>query len=279
MRVAISGDEGFIAHYLKEELGDDCQLLTSDIIEDDNMLPAVLASCNTIVHFNGHSPDQNLDRSDHEVLRLIRDKARIILKSVRNHQGVHLILVGSLRVHPNPRREEEYYSSESPLSPRDIAAEGQLWVEESALEYAMDSHPVSIIRTANVQGISQEDGKGHGVVHHLCRESMFGFFNVPGTGEEVKDMIHVSDLAKMISFIVQNPPPTREAVAIGRGQGVRMSELAEIVSQATGASPHYNSQPGEEVWGIVDGWEMGQRIQIQPDITVQDIIEEALANQ
>lgn len=277
MRVAITGDEGFIAHYLKEQLGDDCQVLTNEILEDDNLLPAVLASCNAIIHLNGHSPDQTLGRADQEVLRLMRDKARRILKNVRAHQGIHLILVGSLRVHPNPRRDDDYYSSNSPLSPRDIAAEGQLWVEESALEHALDTHPVSIVRTANVQGISP-DGDGHGVIHHFCREASFGFFNVPGTGEEVKDMIHVSDLARAVQFVLENPPPTRESIAVGRGQGVRMSELAEIVSQNTGASPQYNSHPGEEVWGIVDGWEMSQRIQDPPVVSIQEIIEEALSN-
>ena len=277
MRVALSGDEGFIGHYLKAELGDDCEILTPEIIDDANMLPAILASCSTIVHLNGHSPDQSIERSDHDVLRLMKSNARKILKSVQSHQGIHLILVGSLRVHPNPRREDEYYSSESSLTPRDVAAEGQLWVEESALEHAMDTHPVTIIRTANVQGVAK-DGVGHGVVHHLCREACFGFFSVPGTGEEVKDMIHVSDLAKIIGSILQKPPPTREAIAVGRGQGVRMSELADIISGETGASPQYNSRAGDEVWGIVDGWELSQRVKIEPEVSIQEIIQEAISN-
>ncbi len=278
MRVAISGDDGFIAHYLNEELGDDCQVLTNEMINDENILPAILASCNTIIHFNGHPPDQKMDRSNQDVLRLMRNNAKIILKSVQEHQGIHLVLVGSLRVHPNPRGEEEYYSSESPLSPRDVAAEGQLWVEEYALEYAMDTHPVTIIRTANVQGIPPDGGEGHGVVHELCREACFGFFSVPGTGEEVKDMIHVSDVARMIASIIQKPPPTRETVAIGCGQGVRMNDLAQIISEATGSSAQYNSNPGDEVWGIVDGWEMSQRVEVKPEISIQEIIQEAMAN-
>jgi len=278
MRVAVSGDEGFIAHYLKAQLGDDCQILTPEIISDGDMLPAILASCNTIVHLNGHPPDQSMARSDQEVLRLMRDNARVILKSVQAHQGIHLILVGSLRVHPNPRREDEFYSSESSLTPRDVAAEGQLWVEESALEHALDTHPVTILRTANVQGVSPNDSEGHGVVHHLCREASFGFFNVPGTGEEVKDMIHVTDLVRIIECVMQKPPPTREMIAVGRGQGVRMNELAEIISGETGAAPQYNSRPGDEVWGIVDGWEMSQRVEIKPEVTIQEIIQEAIAN-
>ena len=64
MRVAVSGDEGFIAHYLQAQLGDACQILTPEIIDDKDMLPAILASCNTIVHFNGHPPDQSMARSD-----------------------------------------------------------------------------------------------------------------------------------------------------------------------------------------------------------------------
>lgn len=276
MRVAISGDEGFIAHYLNQQLGDECQLLTEEIIEDDDMLPAILASCEAIIHLNGHSPDQELARSDNEVLRLMREKARRILKAVQTHQGIHLILVGSLRVHPNPRGEEDYFNSESTLAPRDVAAEGQLWVEERALEHAMDSHPVTILRTANVQGLDPNGGEGHGVVHHMCRESMFGFFNVPGTGQEVKDMIHVTDLVKMIEGVLHNPPPTRQSIAIGRGQGVRMVDLAEAISSATGASPQYNSNPGEEVWGIVDGWEMGKRIEYRPEVSIEQMLQEAL---
>ncbi len=277
MRVGISGDEGFIAHYLKQQLGDDCQLLTQEIIENEDMLPAILASCEAIIHLNGHSPDQDLQRSDFEVLRLMRESARTILKAVQSHQGIHLLLVGSLRVHPNPRRDDEYYSSDSPLAPRDVAAEGQLWVEEGALEHAMDTHPVTILRTANVQGVNPNGGDGHGVIHHMCREAQFGFFNVPGTGNEVKDMIHVTDLARIIEYLLENPPPTREAIAVGRGQGVRMNELAEAISSATGASPQYNSRPGAEVWGIVDGWEMSQRIEIHPEVTIEEMLQEALS--
>ncbi len=278
MRVAVSGDEGFIAQHLALLLGDSCQILTPEIIEDETMLAAVLASCNAIVHLNGHPPDTSMDREDHEVIRMMRDNARKILKSVQSHQGIHLVLVGSLRVHPNPRKEEEYYSSESHLSPRDVTAEGQLWVEERALEHAMDTHPVSIVRAANVQGIPPEGGEGHGIVHRLCHEAAFGFFDVPGTGDQVKDMIHVSDLTHMIVSVLESPPPTREVIAVGRGQGVRMDELANFISQNTGASPQFNVNQGDEVWGIVDGWELSQRLKVTPKISVDDIVNEALSN-
>ena len=91
-------------------------------------------------------------------------------------------------------------------------------------------------------------------------------------------MIHVTDLVRIIESVMQKPPPTREMLAIGRGQGVRMSELAEIISGQTGASPQYNSRPGDEVWGIVDGWEMSQRVEIKPEVSIQEIIQEAMAN-
>lgn len=278
MRVAITGDDGFIAHYLKEALGDDAEIFSDEIINDEMMLPAKLASCEAIIHLNGHPPDLSMDRDDQDVLRMMRTNAKTILNSVKNHQGIHLILIGSLRVHPSPKTAESYYSSESHLSPRDVTAEGQLWVEERALEHAMDSHPVSILRTANVQGIPPDGQEGHGIVHRFCREACYGFFNVPGNGEEVKDMIHVTDLANVVGAVLGNPPPTRQAIAVGCAQGVNMGELANFISEKTGSSPEFTGDSGSEVWGIVDGWELEQKVGFRPELSIAEIIEEALAH-
>jgi nucleoside-diphosphate-sugar epimerase len=278
MRVAITGDDGFIAHYIKEALGDDAEIFTDEIINDEMMLPAKLASCEALIHLNGHPPDLSLERDDHDVLQLMRKNAKGILDCVKGHQGLHLILIGSLRVHSSPQTAESYYSSESPLSPRDVTSEGQLWVEERALEHATDTHPVSILRVANVQGIPPDGQEGHGIVHRFCREACFGFFNVPGNGEEVKDMIHVTDLANVVAAVLEKPPPTRQAIAVGCAQGVNMGQLANLISERTGSSPEFTGDKGTEVWGIVDGWELEQRVGFRPELSIGDIVEEALAH-
>ena len=278
MRVAITGDDGFIAHYIKEALGDDAEILSKEDIDDENMLPAKLASCSALIHLNGHPPDLSMERDNHDVLRLMRQNAKNILNSVQSHQGLHLILIGSLKVHPSPKSEESFYSADSHLAPRDITAEGQLWVEERALEHAMDSHPVTILRTANVQGVPPNGQEGHGIVHKFCREACYGFFNVPGTGEEVKDMIHVTELANVVAAVLGNPPPTRQAIAVGCAQGVNMRKLADLISERTGSSPEFTGDKGTEVWGIVDGWELEQKVGFRPELSIGDIVEEALAH-
>ena len=56
-----------------------------------------------------------------------------------------MIILGTLRVHPHWSPGDDYYGPESSLSPRDTA-EGQLWLEENALERAEADRPVSVIR-------------------------------------------------------------------------------------------------------------------------------------
>ncbi len=186
------------------------------------------------------------------------------------------MLIGSLRVHPQAGPEDPYYSSETRLAPRDVTAEGQLWVEERALEHATDTHPVSILRVANVQGLPLEEGEGHGIIHRFCHEANFGFFVVPGDGTQVKDIIHVSDLANVVVGIVNDPPPTREAIAVGRGEPVAMDKLVEAISDNTGGAPNYAGSGTDEVWGVVDAVELEQRLGYRAQVSLEDIMGEAL---
>ena len=79
----------------------------------------------------------------------MREQSRPILDAVDRHGELHLIIVGTLRVHPQWEPDEPYYGYDSTLAPRDTAAEGQLWMEEMALERAQAERPVSIIRASN----------------------------------------------------------------------------------------------------------------------------------
>ncbi len=276
MRVAITGDDGFIAQHIQAALGDDAEIIPWDIIDDEMMLGAKLAACQALIHLNGHPPNLDMERDDNDVLELMRKGAKKVLDAVGKHQGMHLVLIGSLRVHPQTGPDDPYYSSETRLAPRDVTAEGQLWAEERALDHATDTHPVSVLRVANVQGIPLGDGEGHGIIHRFCYEANFGFFIVPGDGTQVKDIIHVKDLANVVLGIVSNPPPTREAIAVGRGEPVAMDKLVEAISENTGGAPNYSGSNTDEVWGVVDAVELEQRLGYKAQISLEDIVGEAL---
>ena len=65
--------------------------------------------------------------------------------------------------------------------------------------------------------------------------------------------------------------------AVGTGKGITMNELANIYNQKTGASVELNQSSEGEVWGIVDAWFLDHRCGFKPSISLEEMIEEALA--
>lgn len=276
MRVAISGDDGFVGQHLAASFGDDVVLIDSDTVEDSRKLDVALASVDCLIHLNGHPPNSNLSRDSPEVIPAMKQWAVRLADAKNRHQGLHMILLGSLRVHPDETFDA--YTGETSLSPRDATAEGQLWAEERCLEHAMDTHPVSILRVSNLHGTPVNGGTGRGFLFDFAKQAQTGWIAVPGDGEGIKDLIHIRDLVNIISGIADNPPPTREALAIGLGSTVPLKELAQPIAEAHGAEIQLWAASSDEQWGFVEADILHQRLAWQPMVEIEHIIAEALSH-
>ena len=275
MKVALSAADGFVAPYIMEMLGDAVIAIPDDKLDDPSALDALLTPCNALIHINSRPVDSSVARDDRESLIIMREKARPILDAVDRHGSLHMIILGTLRVHPQWEPGEEYYGFDSTLAPRDVAAEGQLWIEENALERAESDRPVSVIRASNVQGIPLSGPPGNGILHKWSFECQMGWINVPGDGSQVKDMVHVQDLVRVVDAVLKNPPPTRESFAVGSGKGITMSDLAELYRDRTDCEIELNQSDREEVWGVVDAWFLEDRCGFRPSISLDEMIEES----
>ena len=275
MKVAVSAADGFVAPYIMEMLGDSAVPIPDDKLGEPSTLDALLTPCNTLIHINSRPVDSSVARDDRESLVIMREKARPILDAVDRHGSLHMIILGTLRVHPQWEPGEEYYGFDSTLAPRDVAAEGQLWIEENALERAESERPVSVIRASNVQGVPISGPPGNGILHRWAFESQMGWINVPGDGSQVKDMVHVQDLVRIVDAVLRDPPPTRESFAVGSGKAIPMSDLAELYRERTGCEIELNQSDKEEVWGVVDAWFLEDRCGYRPSISLDEMIEES----
>ena len=275
MKVALSAADSFVAPYISEMLGDSAVIIPDEALEDSASLDALLTPCNALIHINSRPVDTSVARDDRGALILMREKARPVLDAVDRHGSLHMIILGTLRVHPQWEPGNDYYGFDSTLAPRDVAAEGQLWIEENALERAETERPVSVIRASNVQGVPLSGPPGNGILHRWAFESQMGWINVPGDGSQVKDMVHVQDLIRVVDSILRDPPPTRESFAVGAGKAIPMEDLAEIFRGRTGCEIEMNQSDREEVWGVVDAWFLEDRCGFRPSISLEEMIEEA----
>ena len=275
MKVAITSADAFVAPFISEMLGGSGIMISDEVLNDKTSLDAALTSCSALIHINSRPVDSSVGRDDRGAYVAMREAARPILDAVDRHGSLHLIIIGTLRVHPQWSPGDDYYGFDSTLAPRDVAAEGQLWMEENALERAQSDRPVSVIRASNVQGVPLSGPPGNGILHRWAMESQMGWINVPGDGSQVKDMVHIEDLARVVESVLTNPPPTRENFAVGSGKAISMMDLAEIFREKTGCEIELNQSDQHEVWGVVDAWFLEDRCGFRPSISLEEMIGEA----
>ena len=275
MNIAITASDTFVAPFILEMLGKAAVVIPDEVIKDQLKLDAMLTPCNALIHINSRPVESSFERDDRQTKLEMMNATRPILDAVDRHGSLHLIIIGTLRVHPQWEPGEPFYGLDSTLAPRDTAAEGQLWMEENALDRANSEKPVSIIRASNVQGVPLSGPPGNGLLHRWANECQMGWINVPGDGSNPKDFIHVEDLVQVIGGIIQNPPLTREEIAVGSGKGISMNDLANIFQSKTGCEIELNQRDDDEVFGVVDAWVLEERLGFRPRISLDEMIEEA----
>ena len=117
MKVAITASDAFVAPYIIDALGDAAVVIPDEVLEDNMTLDVMLTPCNALIHINSRPVDTSVARNDREVKIMMREAARPVLDAVNRHGELHMIIVGTLRVHPPLSPCDDYYGPESSLSP------------------------------------------------------------------------------------------------------------------------------------------------------------------
>lgn len=101
-----------------------------------------------------------------------------------------------------------------------------------------------------------------------------------GTGAEVRDWLYVSDAAKLLWFVREKCSPRGRAINGGTGIATRVSEIANMICRAWGASPVIefsgmarDGDPPNLVADIAKARELG----FQPAVKLEDGIFETVA--
>ncbi|EPX75935.1 UDP-glucose 4-epimerase [Salipiger mucosus DSM 16094] len=124
-------------------------------------------------------------------------------------------------------------------APRGFYALHKLAVEE-ALAFLAAHHgfPLTILRIANPYGTSLPR-RERGVLRLLLAAAEAGSgFTVYGSGEGLRDYLHISDFLSAVRRVRERPPERAEGwvrrLNLGSGQGTSLNELIARVEAATG---------------------------------------------
>ncbi len=91
----------------------------------------------------------------------------------------------------------------------------------------------------------------------------------------MKDFVHVQDLAAVIGAVLENPPLTRESMAVGSGKAISMNDLGGIFNQKSGCELELGQDESQEVFGVVDARDLEMRLGFSPQISLEEMLGEA----
>lgn len=161
-----------------------------------------------------------------------------------------------------------------------LAAE--LLVEEYAGTFGL---PAVVNRCGVVAGPWQMGKVDQGIVAYWMLAHVFrkplAFIGYGGRGKQVRDLLHVDDLASLVDLQLQSPEPWA-GIVVNVGGGLERSasllELTELCSQLTGHSLQVSrsteDRPGDIPWYVTDSSRLYRLSDWRPSSTLEAILDD-----
>ena len=154
---------------------------------------------------------------------------------------------------------------------------GELQAEAYRIEYGWEG--VSIVRPANVYGpYDNFELENAMVVPSLIKRALNGEspLRVWGDGSQIRDFIHVEDVARGILMVARSGEP--RPVNLGSGAGVSIRELVEIIVKNLDVKPEVvwdTSKPSGDRERVLD-ISRARALGFQPSIRLDDGIKDTM---
>ena len=121
-------------------------------------------------------------------------------------------------------------SENDPIRPMSLYAKSKAVTEELIMT---SNIPYLILRLSNPYGGYQDNEKKQGVIPILIRKAFTGEpFEMYIDGTSVRDYFYITDLAQAIRGLI-DADVNNEVINVGSGIGTSLSEIIELVEQAT----------------------------------------------
>ncbi len=164
-----------------------------------------------------------------EALDRIRMPYQCLIRSLKEGKAKRFVYFSSGgTIYGNTLRP---ISENDPVRPMSLYARSKAITEEMIMTSAL---PYLILRLSNPFGGYQESEKKQGVIPILIRKA---FLNEPFEmyidGSSVRDYFYITDLAQAITYLIESDV-NNEIINIGSGEGTSLSEIIELVEEATG---------------------------------------------
>lgn len=138
----------------------------------------------------------------------------------------------------------------------------------------------AVLRPGCLTGSGHAGVRAHGFLAWLVRCVATGRpYQAEGTGKQVRDQLHVTDVASAVEAIWRDPPKPGTVFNLGGGRGTEVSvlealALAEEITGRRAVVEHVRGREDDHRWWVTDTSRLRDRYGWKPTVGVREIIAE-----
>ena len=154
---------------------------------------------------------------------------------------------------------------------------GELYAQEYAYRWNL---PLAVFRPSCVTGGHHAGTEAHGMLAYMMK---CAFLQEPYTvygynGFQVRDQLHVSDLAIAVEKFIETPHrPVVYNIGGGRERACSVLEAIDLCEQVTGNKMRIEYGPeriGDHKWWITDAWLFRRTYSWEPQVSLDEILQD-----
>lgn len=163
---------------------------------------------------------------------------QVVLEQAARFPVQRLVLVSSASVYGNGAPDVEgpqVFHEDMPLNPVSVYANGKLWAEHQTrlMLDASSGTEYAVVRYFSVYGEPQipKPGSHSWMVPWLSLQARLGRpMRLNGGGNQVRDLIHVDDVAEATALALIEEQMAEQTVNVGTGRPTSVREVADLIA-------------------------------------------------
>ncbi|GLW06237.1 NDP-sugar dehydratase or epimerase [Microtetraspora sp. NBRC 13810] len=258
---------------------DDLDFHVGDIAEP-GMVHALISGCDYVIHAAALADVAACTRQPLDAIKAnVIGTQRVLEAAAATPSVRRVVFVSSASVYGNQDPlpgEFAEFTEDAPLRPLSVYGSTKAWGEfQTAAVLGEAGISYAIVRYFSVYGEPQiiKENSHSWVVAWFCMRAALGLpLHLHGGGRQVRDLVHVDDIATGTLHALIAPAAHNQTVNIGTGVGTTIREVAELVRL------HYPDvtvddtplPPGDPQGGYACTRRMGEVLGWRPGITVAE---------
>ncbi|WP_436735847.1 NAD-dependent epimerase/dehydratase family protein [Streptomyces sp. BBFR102] len=207
-------------------------------VRDADTVGALLRGADFVVHAAAYADVAACTRRPDIAFRANVEGTQVVLEQAARHPVRRLVLVSSASVYGDGTPADEgprVFHEDQPLFPVSVYANSKLWAEHQTrlMLNASSGTEYAVVRYFSVYGEPQipKQGSHSWMVPWLSLQARLGRpMRLNGGGVQVRDLVHVDDIAEATALALTEEQMAAQTVNIGTGTPTSVREVADLIA-------------------------------------------------